>query len=71
MQVYIVMYQDSNGQKYADDVFVDHDEAQMRAAELEKTSSSSWVIMRRMHVTSSAAVHAMQEAHAGIARTLD
>ena len=49
MQVYIVMYQDSNGQKYADDVFVDHNEAQMRAAELEKTSSSSWAIMRKMH----------------------
>ena len=50
MQVYIVMYQDSNGQKYADDVFVNKDEAQMRVTELEKTSSSSWVIMRRMHV---------------------
>ena len=49
MQVYIVMYQDSSGQKYADHVFVDHDEAQMRAAELEKASNSSWVIMRRMH----------------------
>ena len=49
MQVYIVMYQDSSGQKYADHVFVDHDEAQMRAVELDKTSSSSWVVMRRMH----------------------
>ena len=66
MHVYIVMYQDSNGQKYVDDVFVDHDEAQMRAAELEKISNSSWVIMRRMHVTSSAAAHAMQEAPAGL-----
>lgn len=50
MQVYIVMYQDSNGQKYADDVFVNNDEAQMRAVELEKTNNSSWVVMRRMHV---------------------
>ena len=49
MQVYIVMYQDFNGQKYADDVYTSSNKAQLRAAELEKTNASSWVITRKMH----------------------
>ena len=46
MQVYIVMYQDSNGQKYAGDVYENVADAEGEARERAESCASAWVVQR-------------------------